>query len=81
MCSTTARIRRHSSVTNDEESTLTQEREQTADEVTEAIARVFDDLVAKMNRPGAGQATDSALFAHPASLNRTYRPGETETIK
>jgi hypothetical protein len=32
-----------------------------------------------MNRPGAANATGEALFGEPAELDRTYRPGATET--
>jgi len=49
------------------------------DGFTRVLGRRFDDLLAKMNRPGAAQATDGALFGDPASLNETYRPGETES--
>lgn len=45
----------------------------------QALGERFDSLTASMNRPGAAEATESALFADPASLNRTYRPGTTET--
>lgn len=49
------------------------------DGFTQALSERFDDLVAKMNQPGAGKSTEAALFSSPDSLNKTYRPGTTET--
>ena len=42
------------------------------------LSQRFDELVAGMNRPGAAQATDAALFGEPDKLNSNYRPGATE---
>ena len=52
---------------------------QSEDDFTQALSNQFDELVARMNQPGAGQATKAALFSSPDSLNKTYRPGTTET--
>lgn len=52
---------------------------QSEDGFTQTLSERFDDLVASMNRPGALQATEAVLFSDPASLNKTYRPGTTET--
>lgn len=49
------------------------------DGFTQALSERFDDLVAGMARPGAGKATETALFSSPESLNKTYRPGSTES--
>ena len=49
------------------------------DDFTRALGARFDALVATMNQPGAGEAVDAALFADPADLNASYRPGTTET--
>lgn len=49
------------------------------DGFTKALTRQFDELVTAMNRPGAAQATEAALFGDTTALNRTYRPGTTET--
>ena len=49
------------------------------DFMQQALGERFDALTASMNRPGAAEATEAALFADPASLNRTYKPGTTET--
>lgn len=48
------------------------------DGFTRMLGQRFDQLVSAMNRPGAAQATHQALFAKPAGLNESYRPGETE---
>ncbi len=48
------------------------------DDFTQALGKRFDDLVTKMNQPGVGQATDTALFGDTASLNQSYRAGATE---
>jgi len=55
------------------------DEEQAGVRFPEALAQRLDDLIAQMNRPGAAQAVESALLADPATLNRTYRPGATET--
>jgi len=55
------------------------QNEQSDDGFTQALSQHFDELVADMNRPGAAQATNAVLFGSPASLNETYRPGDTET--
>jgi hypothetical protein len=49
------------------------------DGFTRTLSRRFDDLVATMNKPGAAQTTDQALFGDPATLNSSYRPGTTES--
>ncbi len=45
----------------------------------EALGARFDALVERMNQPGADQTTDEALFGDVEHLNRSYRPGATET--
>jgi len=52
--------------------------QQSEDGFTLALSNRFDDLVAKMNQPGAVKATEAALFNSPDALNKTYRPGTTE---
>lgn len=49
------------------------------DGFTQALSERFDDLVSSMTQPGAGKATETALFSSPESLNKAYRPGTTET--
>lgn len=49
------------------------------DGFTQALSKRFDDLVARMKKPGAGKSTEAALFSSPDSLNKAYRPGTTET--
>jgi PHD/YefM family antitoxin component YafN of YafNO toxin-antitoxin module len=49
------------------------------DGFTEAMSQRFDDLVERMNLPGASEASDAALFGNSDKLNKTYRPGATET--
>lgn len=56
-----------------------QQDDKDGDDFTQALSQRFDALVARMNQPGAAQATETALFSSPASLNKTYRPGTTET--
>lgn len=53
-------------------------QDKTHDDFARVLSLRFDDLVAGMNRPGATNATDTALFADPATLNKTYLPGATE---
>lgn len=53
--------------------------EQSEDGFTQALSDRFDDLVSRMNQSGAAKVTDAALFSSPDSLNKTYRPGKTET--
>lgn len=48
------------------------------DHFKKALIRHVDELVAKMNRPGAAEATEKALFANVEDLNKAYRPGSTE---
>lgn len=55
------------------------QEERAEDGFTQVLGRQFDRLVATMNRPGAAKATGEALFGDPAELDRTYRPGATET--
>ena len=52
-----------------------------ADDFTRALGARFDALVATLNRPGAPEAVDAALFAGPDALNASYKPGTTETSK
>lgn len=52
--------------------------QQSEDGFTQALSNRFDDLVARMNQPGAVGATEAALFNNPDALNKTYRPGTTE---
>ena len=49
-----------------------------ADGFTQLLGQRFDALMARMNQPGAAEATRTALFADTASLNESYQPGETE---
>jgi len=55
------------------------QEEKSDDGFTQALSQRFDALLAQMNQPGAAQATDAALFGDPTSLNKTYRPGKTES--
>ena len=55
------------------------QQETSGDGFTQVLSQRFDELVAGMNRPGAAQAIDTALFGDPAALNKSYRPGATET--
>jgi predicted transcriptional regulator len=48
------------------------------DGFTQTLSRQFDALTAEMNRPGAMETMDAALFGDPSTLNETYRPGATE---
>jgi hypothetical protein len=43
-----------------------------------ALRQRFDELAAAMNRPGAAEASRSALFAAPDQLSQHYQPGTTE---
>ena len=54
-------------------------QDKTDRDFTQLLSQRFDQLVTDMNRPGAAQAMDAALFADPATLNATYRPGATES--
>ena len=49
------------------------------DDFTQTLGQRFDALVAGMNQPGVARATEATLFGDPASLNKTYHPGTTET--
>lgn len=51
---------------------------QSDDGFTQALSRQFDELVGKMEQPGAASATEEALFGDPAALNAGYAPGDTE---
>ncbi len=54
-------------------------REMTSgDDFTRVLGQRFDSLVARLNRPGAAEKTQAALFGDPAALNQGYRPGDTE---
>lgn len=53
--------------------------EQAEDGFTAALSHRFDELIADMNKADAARKIDSALFADPAALNKTYQPGLTET--
>lgn len=53
--------------------------EQSEDGFAQMLSQQFDELVTGMNRPGAAEAAEAALFGDPAALNKTYRPGSTET--
>ena len=55
------------------------QEERAEDGFTQVLGQQFDRLVAAMNRPGAANATGEALFGEPAELDRTYRPGATES--
>ncbi len=55
------------------------QEEKSENDFVNVLAQRFDELVAEMNRPGAADAMDAALFADPATLNANYRPGATET--
>jgi hypothetical protein len=54
-------------------------QDQAGDNFTRTMSQRFDALVAGLNQPDVAQATEAALFSDPASLNKTYRPGATET--
>ena len=47
-------------------------------DVMYVLSQRFDELVARMNQPGASQVMEAALFADPEKLNESYRPGSTE---
>lgn len=51
---------------------------QEQDDLQETLVRRFDELVTGMNRPGAMATASRALFADPAALAETYKPGITE---
>ncbi|NOX91957.1 MAG: hypothetical protein GXP18_05770 [Gammaproteobacteria bacterium] len=53
--------------------------EKSSDGFTELLSQQFDELMIRMNQPGAARATQTALFDTPATLNKAYRPGATET--
>ena len=55
------------------------QEEEPEDGFTQALSERFDNLVARMTQPGAGKATEAALFSSPDSLNKAYRPGTTES--
>jgi len=54
------------------------QEEKSEDGFTQALSQQFDELVSRMNQPGATQATDAALFGDAATLNKHYKPGTTE---
>ncbi|RKZ63347.1 MAG: hypothetical protein DRQ44_10135 [Gammaproteobacteria bacterium] len=54
------------------------QEEKSEDGFTLALSQEFDELMTRMKRPGAARATETALFADPATLNRSYQPGKTE---
>jgi hypothetical protein len=53
--------------------------EKISDGFTESLSQQFDELMIRMNQPDASRATQSALFDAPATLNKAYQPGATET--
>jgi len=53
--------------------------EKSSDGFTESLSQQFDELMIRMNQPGAPRATQTALFGAPATLNKAYQPGTTET--
>ena len=55
------------------------QQDRAGDDFTQDLGRRFDALVAAMNQSGAVRKTEAALFGDPASLNKTYHPGTTET--
>lgn len=55
------------------------QEEKSEDGFIQTLSQRFDRLIASMDQPGAAQATETALFGDPASLNKTYRPGVTES--
>lgn len=56
------------------------QQDKAENDFTQLLSQRFDALVADMNRPGAAQASNAALFADPATLSGTYRPGSTESV-
>ena len=55
------------------------QEERSDDGFTQILTHRFDELVANMNQSGAREVTDTALFGNTALLNKTYRPGTTES--
>lgn len=53
--------------------------EKSRDGFIQSLSLQFDELMIRMNQPGAAQATEAALFADPDTLNKAYQPGVTET--
>jgi hypothetical protein len=49
------------------------------DEFDRALSEHFDELIAKMSKPGAAEATCKVLFGDIEELQRCYKPGSTET--
>lgn len=57
----------------------TLDAEKPRDEFIQSLSQHFDELMTQMNQPGGAQATEAALFGDTAALNKTYKPGVTET--
>jgi len=57
------------------------QEEQAGNDFSRVLSRRFDELVADMNRPGAAEAMEAALFADPATLAAHYRPGVGEAVR
>lgn len=55
------------------------QEEKAEDGFTQALSQQFDELMGRMNQPGAARATEAALFSDPDALNKSYQPGSTET--
>ena len=56
------------------------QEKQGEDDFSQLLGQRFDALVEDMNRPGAAEAMEQALFADPSTLNANYRPGATEVV-
>ena len=52
--------------------------ENSRDGFIQSLNQQFDELLVRMNEPGAAQAAEAALFADPSALNKAYQPGVTE---
>lgn len=55
------------------------QKEKSEDGFTQALSQQFDVLMTRMSQPDAARATGAALFGDPATLNKAYQPGVTET--
>ncbi len=53
--------------------------EKSGDGFLQSLNQQFDELMIRMNQPGAAQATEVALFGDPDTLNTAYQPGVTES--
>jgi len=53
--------------------------EKSNDGFTESLSQQFDELMIQMNQPDADKAAQAALFGTPATLNKVYQSGATES--